>query len=167
MPWFGTIKTDGSGIVTLIRTPDDAEVDMNRDAQGVLFTQVNWDPSRGQFAYTRKITYAFFDKGGYVAQAKWYRAYAKSEGLFVTLAQKAKANPNVNLLLGAADVWTWAWGGHEAEICAEMKSIGMTHVLWSEPDLQTRSRRSTSSDFSPASMISIRTSILPMPLRLR
>ena len=57
----GLYDATGAGVVTLIRTPDDAEVDMNRDSHGELYTQVRWDPSRGQFAYPRKLTYIFFD----------------------------------------------------------------------------------------------------------
>ena len=52
-----------------------------RQAGSGLYIRPLWEASRGQFAYARKITYSFFDKGGYVAQAKRYREYAKATGL--------------------------------------------------------------------------------------
>ncbi len=39
--------------------------------------------------------------GGYVAMAKAYRAYSKEIGRFVSIQDKLKANPRVDLLLPA------------------------------------------------------------------
>src|SRR5262249_54923600 len=88
-----------------------------------------WEASRGAFSYERKIRYAFFDRGGYVAQAKRYREYARETGLFKTLAQKRQENPNVDLLIGAANVWNWDLD--KPALAKEMKSLGMERVLWS------------------------------------
>ncbi|HEX5322567.1 MAG TPA: glycoside hydrolase, partial [Capsulimonadaceae bacterium] len=94
-----------------------------------LYIQPAWDSSRGQFGYTRKLTYIFFDKGSYVAQAKWYRQYAKKTGLFKSLAQKRRENPNVDRLIGAVNVWNWDID--KLQLCRQMKSLGMDHVLCS------------------------------------
>jgi len=129
MPWAGICAKNGSGQILLVRSPDDAEVDLERDDSGNLSEAALWAPSHNAFGYTRKLTYVFFDRGGYVAQAKWYRGYAKSIGLFKTLAQKRRENPNVDLLVGAADVWSW--DKDSVAFCKEMKSFGMAHILWS------------------------------------
>jgi hypothetical protein len=134
MPWAGVVGAGGSGVMLLIRTPDDAQVAMDRVDNGPLFLRPEWVASLGKISYPRKLTYVFVASGGYVAQAKWYRAYAKQAGLFKTLAEKRKANPNVEKLIGAVDVWQPAWIGDADQpvaLCKEMKSLGMDHVLWS------------------------------------
>ena len=42
---------------------------------------------------------------------------------------EAAANPNVDLLVGAVNVWNW--DPDKVALCREMKSLGMDHVLWS------------------------------------
>ncbi|MGI4788306.1 MAG: glycoside hydrolase [Janthinobacterium lividum] len=130
MPWFGAVDpTTGAGVQTILQTPDDAHVEFTRHLGGRLYAQPAWEPSRGAFSYPRVLTYVFSAKGGYVAQAKQYRAYARSIGLFKTLAEKQRSNPNVGLLLGAVNVWNWDMD--KVALCREMKSLGMDHVLWS------------------------------------
>ena len=130
MPWIGVTDTKtGAGMMAILRTPDDAHVEITRQAGGTLFAQFAWEATRGQFGYTRSLTYVFFPRGGYVAQAKRYRAYAKSTGLFKTLAQKRRENPNVDKLIGAVNVWNW--DKDKVALCQEMKALGMDHVLWS------------------------------------
>jgi hypothetical protein len=73
----------------------------------------------------------FLDKGGYVAQAKRYRAYARETGLFKTLAEKRRENPNVDLLIGAANIWAMGRDIGKAALCREMKAAGMDRILWS------------------------------------
>ncbi|MDQ3813242.1 MAG: carbohydrate binding domain-containing protein, partial [Armatimonadota bacterium] len=130
MPWFGVADTtSGAGFMAIIGTPDDARIDITRRTGSELFVRPLWEASRGQFGYERKLTYAFFDKGGYVAQAKRYRDYAKQAGLFKTLDEKRRENPNVDLLMGAANIWNWDMD--KVALCQEMKAAGMDHVLWS------------------------------------
>ncbi|MBV9850521.1 MAG: carbohydrate binding domain-containing protein [Armatimonadetes bacterium] len=130
MPWFGvTDPRTGAGVMAILGTPDDARIDITRQPGGGLFIRPLWDASRGQFGYARKLTYIFLDKGGYVAQAKRYRRYAQQTGLFKTLAQKRRANPNVDKLVGAVNVWNWDMD--KVALCHEMKALGMDHVLWS------------------------------------
>jgi len=130
MPWFGAVDPrSGAGIMAILETPDDARIEMARQAGSGLFIRPLWEASRGEFSYTRKITYCFFVGGGYVAQAKRYRDYAKTAGLFKTLEQKKAENPNVDLLIGAANIWNWDMD--KAALCKELKAAGMEHVLWS------------------------------------
>jgi hypothetical protein len=130
MPWFGLIDSQtGQGMMAISGTPDDGRVEITRRLGGDLFAQPEWDATRGQFGYPRKLTYVFFANGGYVALAKHYRAYAQQIGLFKTLAQKRRENPNVDKLIGAVDVWNWDMD--KLTLCREMKALGMDHVLWS------------------------------------
>ena len=130
MPWFGvTAAEGGDGFMAILGTPDDARIRITRNPGQELYIQPQWEASRGQFAYQREIRYVFFQRGGYVAQAKRYRQYAQATGLFRTLAEKRGANPNVDLLVGAVNVWNWDM--NKVELAKEMKSLGMEHVLWS------------------------------------
>ncbi len=130
MPWYGVTDTrSGAGVQTILQTPDDAHVDFTRKLGGLLYAQPAWEASRGSFSYSRALTYVFAAKGGYVAQAKRYRAYAQATGLFKTLAQKRRENPNVDLLVGAVNVWTFDMD--KVALCREMKSLGLDRVLWS------------------------------------
>jgi hypothetical protein len=130
MPWFGaTDLKSGVGYMSILETPDDAQIDITRQGGSELYIRPLWEASKGQFAYDRKLRYVFFDRGGYVAQAKRYREYAKETGLFKTLAEKRRENPNVDLLIGAANVWNW--DADKVALAKEMKSLGMDRVLWS------------------------------------
>ena len=98
MPFWG--GTDGQwGQMAILETPDDAEIRIAR-IDGKLCIAPEWDAQKGQFGYTRKLRYVFFDKGGHVAMCKRYRSYAKDTGLLKTLMDKRAANPNVDLLMG-------------------------------------------------------------------
>ena len=131
MPWVGvTDSKTGAGVLAILKTPDDAHVEITRRSSGGdLFAQWAWEATRGRFGYARSLTYIFLARGGYVAQAKRYRLYAKSIGLFKTLSQKRAENPNVDKLVGAVNVWTW--DDNRVALCREMKGLGMGRVLWS------------------------------------
>jgi hypothetical protein len=64
-----------------------------------------------------------------VAIAKRYRAYAQQTGLLKTLAQKRQANPNIDLLIGAVNVW--CWDRDAVSLVKEMQSAGIERILWS------------------------------------
>jgi len=141
MPFYGV--TDGKqGILTLIETPDDMLLRISRDQAGLLSPGVTWQPSRAAMRYPRKVTYVLFDRGGYVAQAKEYRKRVKAAGRFRSMRQKLAANPNVDLLIGAPDVW--AAGLDQVKLARELKSSGVERALFSlhvkagqAPDLST------------------------------
>jgi hypothetical protein len=127
MAFYG--DTDGgSGYMNIIETPDDAAVRLMRH-DGKLNLAPEWDAQRGQFGYTRRLRYVFFDQGGHVAMAKRYREYAKQIGLFKTLEQKRQENPNVDKLVGAVNVWCWA--GDAPGMVKEMQAAGIQRILWS------------------------------------
>jgi hypothetical protein len=128
MPWYGAMNPSGGGWMALVETPDDAVVHIPR-RDGLFVVAPEWHAQRGQFGPERVIRYAFFDRGGYVAMAKRYRDYAKETGLFRTLAEKRKAVPAVDLLVGAVNVWCWEKDA--PAFCREMQALGIGRILWS------------------------------------
>ncbi|MCP4256519.1 MAG: hypothetical protein GY774_03220 [Planctomycetes bacterium] len=134
MPFWGV--TDGSqGYMTIFETPDDAAVRILRTDEK-LCVAPEWDSQKGRFGYKRRLRYVFFDKGGHVAVCKQYRSYAQKAGLLKTLEQKRKENPNVDLLIGAVNVWCWE--KNALSFVREMKSLGIERILWShreQPDV--------------------------------
>jgi len=121
--------TDGQrGYMAIIETPDDATIHIQR-IDGTLCVAPEWNPQKGQSGYSRRLRYVFFDKGGHVAMCKRYRAYAQQIGLLKTLQQKRTENPNVDLLIGAVNVWCWEKDA--LAIVREMKSLGIERILWS------------------------------------
>jgi hypothetical protein len=121
--------TDGTqGQMAIIETPDDAAIKLNR-AGGRLVISPEWDPQKRQFGYERQLRYVFFDKGGHVSIAKRYRAYAQKTGLFKTLAQKRQTNPNVDLLMGAVNVW--CWDRNSVPLVRDLQAAGIERILWS------------------------------------
>lgn len=127
MAFFGV--TDGTnGAMAILETPDDASIRIDR-LEGRLAGIPEWEPQRGQFGYTRKLRYVFLNQGGHVAMAKRYRAHARKIGLLKTLEEKRQANPNVDLLVGAVNVW--CWDRNAVPLVREMQAAGIERILWS------------------------------------
>ncbi|NQU10290.1 hypothetical protein HQ590_05845 [bacterium] len=121
--------TDGQrGQLTIIETPDDAAISIDRSA-GRLYIAPRWHPQKGRFGYPRRLRYVFLDRGGHVALCKRYRAYAEKTGLLRTLATKRQTNPDVDLLVGAVNVW--CWDRDPLAIVRELKAAGIDRILWS------------------------------------
>ncbi len=132
MPWCGLCRGEnGPGAMTIIETPDDACLMMNRASSGRLEVRPVWFASRGDFSYTRTLRYVFTTAGGYVSQAKRYRQHAQETGLFKSLAEKRAENPNVDLLIGAANVWTLGGDWDTVATTKELQSLGMERILYS------------------------------------
>jgi len=121
--------TDGQqGQMTIIETPDDMSIYMRR-ADDKLCVEPKWESQKGNFGYTRKLRYVFFDKGGHVAICKRYRLHAEQTGKLKTLEEKKRENPNVDLLIGAVNIWCWE--NDALTIVREMRSLGIDRILWS------------------------------------
>ncbi|MGA1865095.1 MAG: glycoside hydrolase [bacterium] len=127
MPFWGVTNGE-QGYTAVMETPDDATIRMDR-INGKLCVRPGWLPQKRHFGYDRQIHYVFFHQGGHVAIAKRYRKFAMEKGLFKTLDQKRKENTNVDLLIGAVDIWFW--GKNPLPIIQEMKSLGIERILWS------------------------------------
>lgn len=121
--------TDGNqGHSAIFETPDDASIQGRRQNKLLAVSPV-WDPQKGQLGYARRLRYVFFDQGGHVAIAKRYREYAKAHGFFKTLADKRKENSNVDLLVGAVNVWNW--DADPVAMAKELQAAGIERILWS------------------------------------
>jgi len=128
MAFFGA--TDGNaGVMTLLETEADAELQLKHDDQKMLVAQPVWISEKGQFGYARKLRYIFFQQGGHVAMCKRYRAYAAAQGRLKTFTQKHAENPNVDLLAGAVNVWFR--DRDSLAIIREMQASGIHRILWS------------------------------------
>lgn len=125
---FWGVTNGRRGQMAVIETPDDAIIHMQR-TDGKLCIEPKWESQKGNFGYTRKLRYVFFDEGGHVAMCKRYRQHAQQIGKFKTLEQKRRENPNVDLLIGAVNVWCWERDA--LTIAREMKSVGINRILWS------------------------------------
>jgi hypothetical protein len=125
---FWGVTNGRSGHMAIIETPDDAIIHMQRD-DGKLFIAPKWESQKGNFGYTRKLRYVFFDEGGHVAMCKRYRQHAKAIGKFKTLEQKRRRQPNVDLLIGAVNIWCWEKDA--LAIVREARSLGINRILWS------------------------------------
>jgi hypothetical protein len=127
--------TDGeAGQMAIIETPDDMAIAMDR-WDGNLCIAPEWHSQKGQFGYARRLRYVFLEDGGHVAMCKRYRRYAQETGLLKTLEEKRRGNPDVDLLIGAVNVW--CWDRDALAFVREMKSLGIDRILWShrgEPD---------------------------------
>ena len=127
MAWWG-ITDLKNGLMAIVETPDDAHVRIPRIEKHLTLVP-RWIPQKGRFGYPRRIRFVLFDQGGYVAMCKRYRRYAEEIGLVKTLAQKRAANPNVDLLIGAVNVW--CWDQDPVALCREMQELGIKRILWS------------------------------------
>ena len=137
MSFWGVTNGRG-GCMAIIETPDDARLKISRVEQR-LSAGVEWESQKGQFGYVRRLRYVFFDKGDHVEMCKRYRRFVMDRGTFKTLRQKLAANPNVDLLIGAVNVW--CWDNDALAIVNQMQAAGIDRILWScrqSPDVIER-----------------------------
>jgi len=129
---FAGVQDDatGAGYMALVETSDDAAVTIGRTAkEPTLALGLSWEPQRGRFGPARAMRFVFFDRGGHVAMCKRYRRHAKERGLLKTFAEKIRERPNVDRLLGAANIWCW-----EADRIGTVKRLreaGIDRLIWS------------------------------------
>ncbi len=125
---FWGVSDGEAAVMAIVETPDDAAVRVPR-VDGRLCLAPEWVPQKGHFGPARRIRYVFFDRGGYVAMCKRYRKRARRIGLLKTLSEKRAANPNVDRLVGAVNVW--CWDRDPVAVCRELRSAGIERILWS------------------------------------
>ena len=135
MAFFGVEEdVSGAGWMAIAETRFDAKVKVTNDSRGcpVALGPV-WHPERGRMGSPRTVRYVFFDAGGYVAMARRYRRTAEEQGLVKTFREKARERPNVDRLLGAANVWYYpASKEPKGDVVAqELKAAGIDRFYWS------------------------------------
>lgn len=128
MPWFGAADlASGQGYIGIRDTPDDASYRGSKvkgAVKEVLSVQPSFLPQKGKLGYPRRIVYHFSEKGGYVALAKRYRAYAQEKGLVKTLVEKRKERPNIDRLVGAVNIYCSEFPNVE-----ELKRLGIERAM--------------------------------------
>lgn len=129
MAWCGVtdLKT---GYMILPQTPADAGILIRPVGSGskpLLGLQPAWDGEKGKWGYTRRATYAFFDKGGYVAMAQRYRKWAEKAGYVKPFREKQKARPAIDRLIGAVDLW----GQFDPAWYRQLREMGVDRAICS------------------------------------
>lgn len=131
IPFVGIIDgLTGRGYSLILDHPDDALIRMQRtEANGAVthVPQLIWMPRAGDVfgGERREYRYHFINTGGYVKLAKRWREIYRQKGYLVSLYEKAKANPNVDKLIGAADIW----GDNLPEFSRRAKAEGISKLL--------------------------------------
>ncbi len=106
MRWFGGLRGDAGWMCVVEEGVEDA---------GVLHCGMHiaplWTRSLGAWRAARRVRYCT-TSGGYVGQAKRFRAWARDHGLFATLEQKIAEVPAVAKLIGGRNLhfmhgWTF------------------------------------------------------------
>ncbi len=129
MAWMGVVDTKlETGYMAILETPYDAGLRTRREDGLVTFSPL-WLPSMGKFGYSRKVTYHFFDKGGYVAQAKTYRKYIWEKNQVISLKDKQKRFPALEKMLGGVHIYVWD-KARNVEFAKELKSSGVEKALF-------------------------------------
>ncbi len=131
MAWMGMVDDKlENGYMAILETPYDAGLRTQRTDGLVTFSPV-WFPSMQKFGYSRKVSYHFFDKGGYVAQAKTYRDYIWKKNNVISLKEKGKRFPAMDKMIGAVHIYVWD-KAREVEFAKELKSSGIEKalILW-------------------------------------
>lgn len=128
MPWFGAADlASGQGYVCIFDTPDDVFYRGQKargTARDVLTARTCFQPRKGQLAYPRRLLFHFADRGGYVALAKRYRAYAQAKGMVKTLAEKRRERPNIDRLVGAVNIYSTSMRNVEI-----MRDLGIDRLM--------------------------------------
>ncbi len=131
MAWMGMTDTQfQTGYMAILETPFDASFRTKRKNGFVVFEPV-WLSSMEKFGYTRKVSYHFFDKGGYVAQCKTYKEYVWKKNNVITLKENEKRFPAIAKMIGAPHMYVWD-NARTATFAQEMKSSGVdkAFILW-------------------------------------
>ncbi len=131
MAWMGVVDEKlENGYMAILETPYDAGLRTQRTDGLVTFSPV-WLPSMQKFGYSRKVSYHFFDKGGYVAQAKTYREYIWKRNNVISLKKKGKRFPAMDKMMGAVHIYVWD-KARDTEFARELKSSGIEKalILW-------------------------------------
>ncbi|WP_291123482.1 glycoside hydrolase, partial [Flavobacterium sp. UBA6046] len=131
MAWMGIVdKQFETGYMAILETPYDAILNTQKVDNLITFSTV-WMPSMGKFGYDRKVSYHFFNKGGYVAQAKKYREYIWKKNQVITLKENQKKTPALEKMIGAVHLYVWD-NAREVSFAQELKKSGIDKalILW-------------------------------------
>ncbi|MBF9350252.1 hypothetical protein BKG80_06465 [Mycobacteroides chelonae] len=121
MPILGYSYVD-TGVSYVV--PTDLGSTLTLDSNLVGTVSHTFSKSRGTQNYA--VAMAITD-GSPTAAARNYRTLLQGQNKFVTLADKIKANPDVQKLIGAFHAYTWA-GGREPETVLRLRALGIRRM---------------------------------------
>jgi len=127
----------GDSMMLQIESPLDANVRLSRKA-GLIWPEPVWQCRMGVFAYSRRATYRFIEKGGYVKMAELYREYQRERGMLKTLTQKAKERPMVSRMKGAPILWAEA---NDVEFLKKWRNFGITRAILASESSSVENQR--------------------------
>ncbi|MDO5318988.1 MAG: glycoside hydrolase [bacterium] len=133
MPFFGVVDDQaGAGFIAISETHEDGMLETYRLGLERLWAAgPGWMSEFGRFGYARRVRYEFSPKGGPVALAKMFRAWAKRKGWVKTFAEKALARPHVTRLYGAPNMWPFMPDRDKLAHAKELQALGVDRFLWS------------------------------------
>lgn len=151
---FWGISSGEKWLMAAVITNADAQLDTKRYDDGLYRTSVIWMSEKGEWGYCRELRF-YIGAGKPITDiCNTYRKVAEQRGLVKTLKERAAENKKIDALAGSANFWIWnndamdklysknaAYKIPTAEqfaervrIAGEMKSMGITDVLWSIMD---------------------------------
>lgn len=126
LPWIGILdRTEGDGMMILFDTPENSGVFKSVADDDLIWPRVAWLPSMAVFEYPRTARFVFFDEGGHVGMARYYREIAREKGKIVPLAERISERPKVAWLLGAP----YIWGRSDEDFARELHSHGIRRAV--------------------------------------
>jgi hypothetical protein len=127
MAFLGVVDKD-QGWMEFVETPIDFEIIRDTSNTEELRLKNIWLGEKGSFSYKRRLWHIFFDRGGYVAMAKWYRQFAARRGLLTTLPEKnVTRHDNISKLIGAVDIWYE--DSNKVEFAQDLIRLGIKKAL--------------------------------------
>ncbi|MBQ0101736.1 MAG: hypothetical protein KBT31_02960, partial [Firmicutes bacterium] len=145
--------TDGKRdryVMTAVETSQDFCLRFHRDGDGLFRTYMYFEPQKSHWGYDRIVRFSV-GCGGATDMAKKYRSLVEKRGFVRTLKEKAKAVPNVDRMIGAADTWVFNSDAmyklydknakysrptdeqyaERRRVADDMKKRGIDRVMWS------------------------------------
>ena len=147
MFFAGQLRGEG-WLVAAAEKAFDAVLYTRRHDDGIIRSGIGWIPEKGQWGYERAVLIMMGETGGMTSAMKRYRRLRQQQGMAVSLWEKRKKNPQMDRLVGAANVWMWHKNGMNAlyseedrewevdngenirRVIPEMKALGMDDILW-------------------------------------
>jgi len=156
MAMWGLLKQNRSGpyLLCACDTNYDAGLDFRRDNDGFFRARPYFEPQKAYWGYDRVINFVVSDSGAITDMSKKYRYFAEKRGFVRTLKEKSKKVPNVDKMIGSADVWVFNDNAMQKfydkdakstpqtkeqiqrrkNIADDMKKRGIDRVMWSIVD---------------------------------
>ncbi|MGI5923699.1 MAG: glycoside hydrolase [Lentisphaeria bacterium] len=121
MGFSGRLRQN-SWLVAAVDFAADAQLRNPRNAAGLLESHLELLPSRGEWAYDRKLRF-LVGAGGIAEACAAYRRYREELGQVKTLREKGETIPHLDKLAGAPDFWVWNDNYEKLMYAAEIADI--------------------------------------------